>query len=61
VEFFTQVRERLSALPGALAATSGSRLPIDGTDILGLGAPFSIEGRPNGAGFVRRFSVECGR
>jgi predicted permease len=49
VEFFTQVCERLSALPGVLAATSGSRLPIDGTDILGLGAPFSIEGRPNGA------------
>jgi putative ABC transport system permease protein len=49
VEFFTQVRERLSALPGVLAATSGSRLPINGPEIFGRGVPFSIEGRPNSA------------
>ena len=47
-EFFAQVRERLSALPGVLAATSGSRLPINGAEIFGRGAPFSIDGRPNG-------------
>jgi putative ABC transport system permease protein len=44
VEFFTQVRERLSALPGVLVASSGTRLPINGPEIFGRGAPFGIEG-----------------
>jgi predicted permease len=48
LEFFTQVREHISALPGVLAATSGSRLPINGAEILAHGGPFSIEGRSNG-------------
>ncbi len=46
VEFFTQVRERLSALPGVLSATAGSRLPLNGGEILARGNPFSIEGMP---------------
>jgi len=46
VEFFSQVRQHLSVLPGVLAATSGSRLPLNGSEIMGRGSPFSIEGRP---------------
>jgi putative ABC transport system permease protein len=47
-EFANQVRTRLASLPGVLSATSGTRLPINGPEILARGGPFQIEGRPGG-------------
>ncbi len=47
VQFFSDVRDKLAALPGVVSATVVSRLPAGGSSIGSRGGnPFSIEGRP---------------
>lgn len=47
MQFFSDVREKLAALPGVISASEVSRLPAAGGGVDSLGGnPFSIEGRP---------------
>jgi putative ABC transport system permease protein len=46
LEFFSNVRGQVAALPGVLSATASTRLPVNGSEIMNSGSPFSIEGRP---------------
>jgi putative ABC transport system permease protein len=45
VEFFSNVRGQVAALPGVVSATTSTRLPVNGGEIMNDGSPFSIEGR----------------
>ena len=40
------MRAQVAALPGVMAATASTRLPVNGGEIMNGGSPFSIEGRP---------------
>ncbi len=53
LEFFSNVRGQVSALPGVVSTTVSTRLPVNGGEIMNSGSPFSIEGRPwNPSGVV---------
>ena len=45
IRFYSEVHDRLAALPGVIATDLIDRLPVNGSDGRG-GNPFSIEGRP---------------
>jgi putative ABC transport system permease protein len=58
VEFFSNVRAQVAALPGVVSATASTRLPVNGAEIMTGGSPFSIEGRPwNPSGAVPQLAT----
>jgi putative ABC transport system permease protein len=47
IAFYSALHDRLAALPGVIAASAVSRLPVNGSSVNSRGGnPFSIEGRP---------------
>jgi putative ABC transport system permease protein len=45
IDFFSNVRDQIARLPGVVSATTSTRLPVNGAEIMNDGSPFSIEGR----------------